>query len=47
MVVEDEEVSRNLCNYLSQYVFFKEVDLEAILGANLDKIIGFDLLPDV
>lgn len=28
--------------------FFKEVDLEAIiLGANLDKVIGFDLLPDV
>lgn len=23
MVIEDEEISRNLCNYLSQYVFFQ------------------------
>lgn len=31
MVVEDEEVSRNLCSDLTQYVFFEEVDLEAII----------------
>lgn len=23
MVIEDEEISRSLCNYLSQYVFFQ------------------------
>lgn len=49
MVIEDEEISRNLCNYLSQYDFFQRNGPGSYYlgGANLDKVIGFDLLPDV
>lgn len=43
----DVKLSGNIFNYWSQYIQFRRTWKLLSWGANLDKVIGFDLLPDV